>query len=121
MKDKRIGDFRKLLNSLMESLVATARISRWEGPETVPTPLRESASKLLYHLDSAKRLAGGIHAGSQPAVGPLTAMSGAVGRLDAAHLEYRRRLDEAPAQQREAAMDLDYEIDAVKGEAHRWS
>ncbi|WP_394835933.1 hypothetical protein LVJ94_03365 [Pendulispora rubella] len=105
----------------MDSLVATARISRWEGPETVPAPLRESASKLVHHFDSAKRLAGGIHAGPQPVLAPLAAMSGAVGRLDAAHLEYCRRLDEAPAQQREAAMDLDYEIDAVKGEAHRWS
>src|SRR5882757_3230002 len=54
MKDTRIADLRKLLNSLMESLAATARISRWEGPDTVPTPLRESASKVLYHLDSAK-------------------------------------------------------------------
>ncbi|WP_394832559.1 hypothetical protein LVJ94_39255 [Pendulispora rubella] len=104
----------------MESLTATARVGRWEGPDTVPVPLRESASKLEEHLDAAKRLAGGIHGGRQPAAASLTAMAGALGRLDAAHLEYRRRIGDAPSQTREAALELDGEVDAVKGESHRW-
>ncbi|WP_394843115.1 hypothetical protein LZC95_39445 [Pendulispora brunnea] len=106
----------------MESMTATARIGRWEGPDAVPVPLRESASKLAHHLDAAKRLAGGIRDGRQPATAAasLNAMSGALGRLDAAHLEYRRRIDEAPAQSREAALDLDGEVDTVKSESHTW-
>jgi len=51
-------------------------------------------------------------------------MSAAAKRLDAAYLEYQRRMDTASAGAAErtaAAMDLDYELDAVKGESHRWS
>jgi len=119
MKDTRIVEFRKLLNALMESLVATARVSRWEGPDAVPAPLRESASKFPHHLEAAKRLASGIDTG-RPAAASLKAMSGALGRLDAAHLAYRRRIDEAPAESREAALDLDAEVDAIKGESASW-
>ena len=121
MKDLRVGAFRKLLNSLVESLDATARITRWRASETVPEPLRESASRLIERLGSANRLASDRYTGPPPVVACLDAMIGATKRLDAAYAEFLRGGDEGSAQRQEAALTLEDEISGVKAESHSWS
>jgi hypothetical protein len=115
MKDQRVDYFRKLLQSLVESLEAEVRVGRWEGPEAVPEPLQKSAAKLVERLTAANRLASDKFAGSTAVVASLTAMSGAARRLDAAYVESRKRTG-AP----DAAMLLSAEIDAVKADAESW-
>ena len=51
----------------------------------------------------------------------VTAISGAIQRLDAAFVQYRRKVDGTQAQKDEAAILLDAEIGGVKDDAHRWS
>jgi hypothetical protein len=121
MKDQRVAAFRKLLNSLVESLDARVRITRWRASETVPAPLEESASKLTERLGTANRLACDKYTGRPPVVACLDAMAGATKRLDAAYAEFRRLVDEGSAQREEAAVALDHEISGVKAESHSWS
>jgi len=120
MKDQRVAFFRTQLESLVESLAATVRITRWQGDEVIPEPLKKSASKLLDRLGTANRLAADKYAGPPPVVACITAMTGAAQRLDAAYVQYRHRIELTPAQRDEAAMALDVEIDGVKADAHRW-
>jgi hypothetical protein len=121
MKDVRVAAYRKLLNSLVESLDARVRITRWRPPETVPAPLEECASKLSERLGTANRLASDKYVGPPPVVACLDAMIGATRRLDAAYAEFRRHVDEGSSQSEEAAVALDHEISGVKAESHSWS
>ena len=121
MNDLRVTAFRKALNALVESLDATVRVARWPGPEAIPAPLQNSASKLLDHLGSANRFAADRYVGPPPVVGCMTAMSAATKLLDAAYVEYRRHLDGSSEDVERAAMDLDHEIDAVKATSGQWS
>jgi len=120
VNDQRVTAFRKVLNSLVESLDATIRVARWSGPEPIPAPLQSSASTLLNHLGSANRFAADRYSGSPPVVACMTAMSAATKVLDAAYVEYRRHI-EGPKEERDrAAMALDHEIDSVKATSHQW-
>jgi len=121
MKDQRVAYFRKLLEQLLESLDATVRIARWQGPETIPEPLNVSAGKLLDRLGTANRLAADKYAGPPPVVACMSAMSSATQRLDAAYVEYRKSLEGTGAQKEEAAVLLDAELLSVKAESDRWS
>ncbi len=118
MKDQRVDFFRKLLESLVESLEADVRVGRWDGPEAVPEPLRKSAEKVVERLTAANRLASDRFLGSAAVVASLTAMSDAARRLDAAYVESRK--PHGPGYRDEAALTLSRAIDAVKGEADRW-
>jgi hypothetical protein len=44
----------------------------------------------------------------------------AVRQLDAAFVAYRKRVDDGPGQQHEAAIELDAEVGRIKLDAHRW-
>jgi hypothetical protein len=120
VNDQRVTAFRKVLNSLVESLDATVRVARWSGPEPVPAPLEATAAKLLDHLGSANRFAADRYSGAPPVVACMTAMSAATKLLDAAYVEYRRHLDGAKEERDQAAMALDHEIDAVKATSGQW-
>src|SRR4051812_31858764 len=120
MNDVRVGAFRKVLDALVESLDATVRVARWSGPEAIPTPLQNSASKLLDHLGSANRFAADRYLGSPPVVASMTAMSAATKALDAAYVEYRSHVDGQKEELDRAATALAHEIDAVKATSHRW-
>jgi hypothetical protein len=121
MKDQRVSFFRGLVNALVESLDATVRITRWSGAEGVPEPLKVSASQLLDRLGAANRLASGKFQGSPVVVACMTAMSGAVQKLDTAYVQYRKRLDSSPGAKDEAAIALEAELGEVKADAHRWA
>jgi hypothetical protein len=121
MKDHRITSLRRALEGLVESLDATARLSRWRDTEDAPQPLRESAAKLGERLEAANQLAAGKIAGGSSAVPLLTGMSSAIQRLDAAYVQYRDRIDANPDAEDEAAVALDAEIGTVKSEAEQWA
>ena len=121
MNDQRVAAFRKVLTSLIESLDATVRVARWSGPEAIPTPLENSASKLLDHLGSANRFAADRYSGAPPVVACMTAMSAATKVLDKAYVEYRRHLDGGKEEVDRAAMALDHEIDVVKAASREWA
>ena len=121
LNDQRVAAFRKALTGLLESLDATVRIARWSGPEAIPAPLENSASKLLDHLGSANRFAADRYLGSPPVVACMTAMSVATKALDGAYVEYRRRIEGQTGELDQAAMALDHEIDGVKATSHSWS
>ncbi len=122
MNDQRIAYFRRALESLVESLDATARLSRWDSAETAPEPLQQSAAKLGERLGAANRLAAGKFVGASQVVASLTGMSGAIRRLDSAYVQYRHRIDSRPAERDEAAVALDAEIGNVKAEVEdSWS
>lgn len=120
MNDQRVSAFRKVLNSLVDSLDATVRVARWSGPEAIPTPLTNSASKLLDYLGAANRFAADRYVGSPPVVECMTAMSAATKVLDEAYVEYRRHLEGEKAEREQAAMTLDHEIGGVKATSHQW-
>ena len=120
MNDQRVAAFRKVLTSLVESLDATIRVARWSGPEAIPTPLENSASKLLDHLGSANRFAADRYLGPPPVVACMTAMSAATKILDGAYVEYRRHIEGEKAEVERAAMALDHELDRVKATSHQW-
>jgi hypothetical protein len=121
MNDQRITYFRRALEALVDSLDATARLSRWDNAETAPEPLRESAGKLGERLTAANRLAGDKFLGATQVVASLTGMSGAIKRLDAAYVEYRHRIESSPAERDDAAVALDVEIGSVKAELENWT
>jgi hypothetical protein len=116
MRDQRVPVFRRTIEALVESLEATARLSRWDATEPTPEPLRQSAAKLGARLDAANRLASGQFVGAKQVVLSLTVMSGAIQRLDAAYVQYRARIETQPADRDEAAVVLDAEIGSVKAE-----
>lgn len=120
MNDQRVAAFRKTLTALVESLDATVRVARWPGPDAIPTPLEDSASKLLERLGSANRFAADRYQGAPPVVVCMNAMSEATKVLDAAYVEYRRHLTGSIEEQAQAAMALDHEIDAVKATSAQW-
>ena len=114
MKDQRVTYFLKTLEELLDSLDATARISRWDGNEAAPEPLRESAGKLRERLGTANGLSRGNFVGSPHVVASLVAITEAIKRLDAAYVQYRSKTESEPALQDDAAMALDVEIGNVK-------
>jgi hypothetical protein len=116
MKDHRIPNLRRKLEELMESLDATARLSRWDSQDAAPEPLRESAAKLNERLGAANQLAAGNFAGPAQVVASLTSMSGAIKRLDTAYLQYRTRVDATPSERDAAGIALDEELGGVKAE-----
>ncbi|MCC6555191.1 MAG: hypothetical protein IT372_19675 [Polyangiaceae bacterium] len=117
MKDARVTIFRTTLEDLIESLDATVRMTRWSGDEGVPEPLKESASQLLKRLGAADRLAAASFSGSAVDVARVSAMRGAMRRLDAAYVAYRQGLAGPPSDQDRAASALRTEIDDVKASA----
>ncbi len=121
MNDQRVAYFRKALETLVDSLDATARLSRWDGTDSAPEPLQESAAKLGERLGAANRLAAGKFVGAAQVVASLNGVSGAIKRLDAAYVQYRHRIDSKPTERDEAAVALDAEIGSVKAEAERWT
>ena len=120
MNDQRVKAFRTALTSLLESLDATVRVARWSGPEAIPVPLNNTASKLLGHLGSANRFAADRYSGPPPVIACMTAMSTATKLLDGAYVEFRRHLNGEKPEVDEAAMALDHELDGVKAMSHQW-
>jgi hypothetical protein len=117
MKDQRVSYLRATLDGLVESLEATLRIARWEGPDGVPEPLRLSAAQLVDRLGTANRLAADRYTGSPKVVEALSTMSSAIQRLDAAFVVYRRGTAGTDAQREEGSLALDAEIDRVRAAA----
>ena len=122
MKDQRVVFLRGVFDGLMESLDATVRISRWtDTTESVPEPLQRAATQLLDRLGTANRLAAGKFAGSAVLIASMTEISGAIHKLDAAFVEFRRTLAGSPTQKTDGASALDAELESVRAEAARWS
>jgi hypothetical protein len=119
MNDQRITYLRRALEALVDSLDATARLSRWDSAESAPEPLQESASKLGERLGAANRLAGGKFAGATQVVASLNGMSDAIKRLDAAYVQYRDRMAN-PGERDDAVVALDAEIGNVKAKVDDW-
>lgn len=115
MKDERVTFFRKTLEALIESLEATVRVSTWSGDESIPEPLKESASQLVARLGTANRLASDTFNGSGTDTARVGTMCAAMRRLDAAYVTYRQHIA-TPAERTEAAMTLDAEVTEVKAE-----
>jgi len=116
MKDQRVSFLRQTLQALLDSLDATARLSRWSSADTAPEPLRESAAKLGERLSAANRLSSSNFVGATQVVASLTGMSQAIQRLDAAYVQYRSRITSKPAEQADAAVALDAEIGSVRSQ-----
>jgi hypothetical protein len=116
MKDQRVSFLRQTLQALLDSLDATARLSRWSTADVAPEPLRESAAKLGERLSAANRLSSSQFAGPLQVVASLTGMSEAIKRLDAAYVQYRSRINSKPTEQAAAAVALDAEIGSVRSE-----
>src|SRR5262245_16942319 len=110
MNDQRVLFLRQSLQALLDSLDATARLSRWSSDDAAPEPLRESAAKLGERLSAANRLSSSNFVGPSQVVASLTGMSQAIKRLDAAYVQYRSTIDSTPAEQADAAVALEAEI-----------
>jgi hypothetical protein len=119
MRDTRVAVFRKTLEGLIESLDATVRLTRWAGADGVPEPLKESASQLTTRLGTASRLAASSFSGTTADTARVSAMLGAMRRLDAAYVTYRQGSERTPRERETAASTLDAEIDEVKADS-RW-
>lgn len=117
MKDARVTIFRRTLEGLIESLDATVRLVGWSDADSVPEPLKQSASQLLTRLGTADRLASASFKGSAADVARVDTMRGAMRRLDAAYVAYRQVLTGTPNQRDHAASALRTEIEDVKAHA----
>jgi hypothetical protein len=120
MKDQRVTYLRRALEALVDSLDATARLSRWDNADSPPEPLQQSAAQLSERLVAANQLAGGTFAGPTPVVTMLNGMSDAIKRLDAAYMQYRERLGN-PDERDAAIVALDAEIGNVKAALDDWT
>jgi hypothetical protein len=114
MKDQRVPVLRRTLQALLESLDATARLSRWSSADSAPEPLQESAAKLEERLSAANGLSSCRFVGPSQVVATLTTMSEAVKHLDEAYVLYQSRIHSKPAEQADAAVALDAEIGSVR-------
>jgi hypothetical protein len=121
MNDRRVAYMRGVLDGLVESLDATVRISSWTGTESVPEPLEQNAARLNERLGVANRLATDKFAGSPAVLAAITAMSGAISRLDVAFVAYRRTQAGSADQKTQGAHTLDQELAGVRADAHRWA
>jgi hypothetical protein len=121
MKDQRVNVFRTAIDSLVESLDALVRVSRWTEADAPPDSLRTAASKLLDRLGQANRLAAGTFQGTPSDSNKVTAMCSAMKRLDVAYVTYRKRVTSTPEQVIDAATALELEISEATGAARSWS
>ncbi len=117
MRDARIALFRKTLEGLVESLDATVRLTRWAGGDSIPEPIKESASQLVMRLGTANRLASSTFAGSVLDQARVNGMLVAMRRLDAAYVVYRQGIERTPLDRESASAALNAEVDEVKGDA----
>jgi hypothetical protein len=115
MKDSRVAIFRQTLEGLIESLDATVRVGRWTETETVPGPLKESASSLVKRLGAAGRLASSRFSGSVADAARVKAIVDAMRRLDVAYVAYCQGRGGSPREQDLAAVALDAEISEARG------
>jgi hypothetical protein len=120
MKDQRIPFIRKTLDSVLESLEATLRVKRWTGND-LPEPLKRAADRLLERLGTADRLGSSAFRGSPSDMSRVTAMLGAMKRLDTAYVAYRARVEKTPVDKDAAAEALDEEIIQVKSGMEAWA
>ncbi len=74
----------------MDSLDATLRLANWDAAESVPEPLRDSASRLMTRLASADRLAAGVFKGNPGDVAKVSSLMDAMRRLESAYVAYRK-------------------------------
>jgi hypothetical protein len=116
MQDKRVVIFRTALDELVASLDATLRVMRWEGTESIPEPLQECASHLVTRLGTADRLANGVFKGRPQDVTRVAALTGAMRRLEAAYVDFRRT-STSPTDRAKAETALLAAIDEVKAES----
>jgi hypothetical protein len=120
MKDQRLKVFRGAIDGLLESLDAFVRVSRWTEPGDPPEPLKSAAAKLVDRLGTAHRLSSGTFVGTPADTSKVTAMCGAMKRLDAAYVVYRQQLEWSPDQGNTAAGTLEAEIGEVRTGADEW-
>jgi hypothetical protein len=114
MKDQRIPLLRKTLGSLLESIEAMLRVRRWEGPDEIPAPLKQTAHSLVEQLSTADRLTATVYRGNPADVGRAEAIVAALRRLDTAYVSFLRSVERAPGALEAAAAALTQEIDQVK-------
>ncbi|MBK7580180.1 MAG: hypothetical protein IPI67_08260 [Myxococcales bacterium] len=117
MKDKRVGVFKKALEELVESLDATVRLAQWDGTESVPDPLKDSASSLMARLGTADRLAAGVFKGTIADVARVTALTDAMRRLEVAYVSYRKNSGGAAGNGDKATRELSTTLDEVKAQS----
>lgn len=120
MRDQRLQVFRNAVDTLVESLEAVVRLSRWTDGDTKPESLVLAASKLLERLGTADRLAASHFHGPAAETAKVTAMCAALKRLDAAYLEYMRRTESPSPDRAAAASDLESEISATTAGSGSW-
>lgn len=108
MSDQRLRVFRNAVESLVESLDAIVRLSRWTGDDPRPEALVAAAAKVQERLGATDRLAATRYNGPPADVAKVTLMCDVMKRLDAAFLTYRRNRDSG-----RAANALEAEVSAV--------
>jgi hypothetical protein len=108
MRDQRLRVFRTAVDSLLESLDAIVRLSRWTEADPRPEPLVTAAAKVQERLRAADRLAASRYSGPPAEVAKVTLLCGGMKRLDAAFLTYCKNRVAA-----DAASTLEAEVSAV--------
>jgi hypothetical protein len=117
MKDQRLAHYRAAFESLVESLSAVARICRWEGPDSAPEALQQTAARVLDRLATANRLTGCHLVGRPDVIAVLSRICSAIQKLDKAYVEYRHSVTGTPQECARAAADLDFEIGDAQTQA----
>ena len=116
MKDQRLKVFAGAVDSLVESLEAVVRVSRWSDAEAPPEALSDAASKVVDRLGVASRLVSTTFQGTPADTQRVGVLCTTMKRLDAAYVNFRRRVTSSPGQLVDAAAALELEIsDATRG------
>ena len=115
MKDQRIKVFSAAVDALTESLDALVRVSRWTGAEPPPEELSAAVSKLVDRLGVASRLVSNPFQGTPADMRKVSAMCGAMKRLDAAYVAYRKQVASTPDHVVDAAAALEFEMSEAAG------
>jgi len=121
MNDRRVAVIREALEVLIDSISATSRLKRWDGADSIPESLRQSALQLDKRLEAANKLSSSGFVGNTLVVSRLNGISDAIRRLDRAYSEYKTRTEQHPTELALALDALDAEVDEVKVDSERWT
>ncbi|MGC4064167.1 MAG: hypothetical protein QM784_05900 [Polyangiaceae bacterium] len=120
MNDRRVAVIREALLTLLDSLDAVSRVSRWDAMDPIPESLESSAKQLEARLEKANALTATSYVGSALVVSQLNGISDAIRRLDRAYIAFRERVTEHPDETEAALETMRFDVDEVKDAARQW-
>lgn len=121
MIDRRVTQQRNVLEGLLDSLDAVARIARWPDRQSIPSGLDANARQLPERLVAANRLAADATMGAPAAKRVMDEIRSAIKSLETAYGDYQSLTVATPDEQHQAAEQLESSIRQVRDNPRLWT